>query len=259
MLELRWTGGDTEKLGVLAAELVQSRVDILVTPGVAVTRAARHATKNLPVIITAVPDPVGEGFVASLSRPGANVTRLSSVSPDLSGKRLEMLKETFPALSRTAVLWTAADEGGQVHATQAAAKTLGLQLQLLEARNRGDIENAFSEAKARAQAFVVLGSGILFEHRRLLIELAAKHRLPAIHEWREHAEAGGLLAYGGSVAAFTRRAVAYVDRILKGANPAELPVERATTFELVINLKTAKALGLTIPQSALGRADKVIE
>src|SRR5688572_25007033 len=176
MLELRWTEGKTERLGGLAAELVQSKVDILVAPGVAVTRAVTHQTKTIPVIITAIPDPVAEGFVTSLSWPGGNVTGLSAISPDLSGKRLEMLKEAFPALSRTAVLWTAADEGGQVRATQAAAKMLGLRLQLLEARDRHDIENAFSGAtKERTEAFVVLGSGILFEHRRLLIDLAAKY------------------------------------------------------------------------------------
>jgi putative ABC transport system substrate-binding protein len=258
VLELRWSGGDTEKLRGLAAELVQSKVDILVTPGVVVTRAAAHVTKTIPLVITAVPDPVGEGFVASLSRPGGNVTGLSTIAPDLSGKRLEMLKETIPALSQTAVLWTAADEGGQVYATQAAAKTLGLRVQLLEARNRVDIETAFSEAKARAQAFVVLGSGILFEHRTLLIDLAASHRRPVVYPHRGFVEPGGLMSYGPDFPDLFRRTAVYVDKILKGAKPADLPVEQPTKFELVINLKAAKQIGLTIPPSVLARADRVI-
>jgi putative ABC transport system substrate-binding protein len=246
-------------LGGLAAELVQSKVDILVAPGVAVTRAVTHQTKTIPVIITAIPDPVAEGFVTSLSRPGGNVTGLSAISPDLSGKRLEMLKEAFPALSRTAVLWTAADEGGQVRATQAAAKMLGLRLQLLEARDRHDIENAFSGAtKERTEAFVVLGSGILFEHRRLLIDLAAKYRRPVVYPHRGFVDPGGLMSYGPDFPDLFRRAAIYVDKILKGSKAADLPVEQPTKFEFAINLKTAKQIGLTIPPNVLARANRVI-
>jgi putative ABC transport system substrate-binding protein len=258
VLELRWTGGDTEKLRGLAAELVQAKVDILVTPGVAVTRAAAQATKTIPLVITAVPDPVGEGFVASLSHPAGNITGLSSISPDLSGKRLEMLKEAFPPLTRTLVLWTGADEGGQVHATQVAAKALGLRVQLFEARNRIDIENAFSGAKERVEAYVVLGSGILFENRRLLIDLAANNRRPVVYPHRGFVEPGGLMSYGPDFPDLFRRAAVYVDKILKGAKPASLPVEQPTKFELVINLKAAKQIGLSVPPAVLARADRVI-
>ena len=247
-VEYRWTDGKPERLSAVAAELVRLKVDVIVAPGSTVARAVKQAIAIIPIVITAIPDPVGEGFVASLSHPGGNITGLSNLSPDLSGKRLEILKEAFPKISRLAVLRTPEEEGGQMKATEDVAKSLGLKLQPFDARSPTDIETAFSMMpKRNIDAFVVLGSAILFEHRKLLAELAAKSRRPAMYPHVGFVEPGGLMSYGPDFSDLYRRAAIYVDKILKGRKPADLPVEQPMKFELVINLKTAKQIGLTVP------------
>jgi putative ABC transport system substrate-binding protein len=258
-IEYRWTEGKSDRLDNFAAELVGLKVDALVAPGVLAARAAKQATTTIPIVITAIPDPIGEGFIASLARPGGNLTGLSAVSSDLSGKRLEIFKEAYPKLSRLAVLSTPAEEGGQAKATEVAAKSLGLQAQVFEVRRRTDIEMAFSiMVQKRFDGFVVLGSGILFEHRKTLGELAVKNRRPAMYPHKAFTEPDGLMSYGPDFPDLFRRTVVYLDKIFKGAKPSELPVEQPAKFELVINLKAAKQIGLTIPPNVLVRADKVI-
>jgi putative ABC transport system substrate-binding protein len=259
-IELRWTEGRADRLGELAAELVRLKMDVIVAGGGVAARAAKQATGVIPIIVVAVNNPVGEGLVASLARPGGNVTGLSNVSPDLSGKRLETLKDAFPKVSRVAVLYTPAEEGGQVKATEVAAEALGLQIQPFEIRRSSDIETAFSTmVSGRAEALLVLGSSILFEHRTVLSKLPAKSRRPAMYPHIGFVDPGGLMSYGPNFPDLYRRAATYVDKILKGAKPGDLPVEQPTKFDLVINLKAAKQIGVTIPQSMLYRADKVIK
>jgi putative tryptophan/tyrosine transport system substrate-binding protein len=259
-VEYRWTDAKPERLSALAAELVRLKLDVLVAPGSTVARAVKQANATIPVVITAIPDPVREGFVASLAQPGGNFTGLSNLSPDLSGKRLEILKETFPKIFRLAVLRTPEEEGGQMKATAEVAKTLGLKLQLYDARSRTDIETAFSlMVKSNADALIVLGSAILFEHRVPLAELAVTSRRPAMYPHVGFVDPGGLMSYGPDFPDLYRRAAIYVDKILKGRKPADLPVEQPMKFELVINLKAAKRSGLTIPPSVLARAQKVIK
>jgi putative tryptophan/tyrosine transport system substrate-binding protein len=249
-----------ERLPGLAAELVRLKVDVIVAASPAATKAAKQATSTIPIVFTVSGDPVAEGFVASLARPGGNITGLATISPDLVGKHLEMLKGVAPMVSRVAVLQNPNTHRGVLRQAAGSARGLGVQLHILEARTPSEIETAFATMSSqRVDAILVLRDAVFRAQRTQITALAAKNRLPAVYGLREEAEAGGLIAYGASVPQLYRRAAAYVDKILKGAKPAELPVEQPTTFELVINLKTARALGLTIPPSLLQRADQVIE
>ena len=267
VIEHRWAADVLQQLPDLAAELVRSNVDIIVTQGTPAAQAAKRATSTIPIVMSIVGDPVGVGLIASLARPGGNITgsTVTVFGDGLNAKRLELLREVVPTATRVAVIVdpTAPGPGGAprgLNEAKAAARSLGLQPQILEVRAPADFEKAFEAAtKARAEALTVLASPILRFHRKPLVNLAAKHRLPAMYQSREFVEDGGLMAYGPRDADLFRRAAGYVDKILKGAKPAELPVEQPTRFEFVINLKTAKALGLKIPPSVLGRADHVIE
>jgi putative tryptophan/tyrosine transport system substrate-binding protein len=264
VIEYRDAEGKSDRFPALAAELIALKVDVLVAANSVAALPAKQATRTIPIVFTVVPDAVGSGLVTSLARPGGNVTGLSNLTP-LVGKRLELLKQAVPWLSRVGVLWQPGAYGERTEQemlkeAEVAARALGMRLQIVEARDPTDFDSAFSDmASARAGALTVLTSGMFFTERRRIVTLAAKNRLPAVYPWREAIDAGGLMSYGANIAALYRRAATYVDKILKGAKPADLPVEQPTKFELVINLKTAKALGLTIPQSVLGRADEVIQ
>jgi putative ABC transport system substrate-binding protein len=266
VIEDRDAEGKPERLPALAAELVALKVDVIVAPASTLAAlAAKQATRALPVVFIGTADPVTSGLVTSLARPGGNVTGLSNLAPELVGKWLELLKRAVPGVSRVAALWQPGalgerTEKGTLTRAEVAARGLGVRLQFVEARGPEDFDRAFSDMTgARAGALTVLTSSMFFGERRRLVDLAAKHRLPAVYQWREFVDAGGLMSYGPNRPDWYRRAATYVDKILKGAKPADLPVEQPTKFELVINLKTAKALGLTIPQSLLQRADQVIE
>jgi putative ABC transport system substrate-binding protein len=266
VIEDRSAEGKLERFPALAAELVALKVDVIVTAGgPPAALAAKQATRTLPIVFAAAADPVTDGLVTSLARPDRNVTGLSILAPELVGKRLEQLKQAVPGVSRVAVLWQPGALGQRTEkdtlkGAEVAARALGVRLQFVEARGPEDFDRAFSDmTRARAGALTVLTGAMFFGERRRLVDLAAKNRLPAVYPWREFVDAGGLMAYGPNVADLYRRAATYVDRILKGAKPADLPVEQPTKFELVINLKTAKALRLTIPQSLLRQADQVIE
>jgi ABC-type uncharacterized transport system substrate-binding protein len=249
-----------ERLPGLAADLVRLKVDVIVAASPAATKAAKQATSTIPIVFTVSGDPVAEGFVASLARPGGNITGLATISPDLVGKQLEMLKGVAPMVSRVAVLQNPNTHRGVLRQAEGSARGLGVQLQILDARTPSEIDTAFATMSSRrVDGILVLRDAVFRAQRTQITTLAAKNRLPAVYGLREEAEAGGLIAYGASVPQLYRRAAAYVDKILKGAKPADLPIEQPTTFELVINLKTAKALGLTIPPSLLQRADQVIE
>jgi putative ABC transport system substrate-binding protein len=261
-IEFRWAEGQYERLPGLAAELVRLNVTIIVAAGPNAIQAAKQATATIPIVMAAVGDPVAAGFVASLARPGGNITGVSNMLPDLVGKQLELLKEVLPTVSRVALLGNPANPANALLERQAqdAARTLGVRLQPLWARDLSEIDSAFTATKMeRADALIVLTDTMLINHRTRVIDHAGQRRLPAVFGVSQFVEAGGLLAYGPSFAAGYRRAAPYVDRILKGAKPADLPIEQPRKFELVINLKTAKALGLTIPPSLLQRADQVIE
>ena len=260
-LEERWAEGRLDRLPSAAAELVRLNVDAIVTASTPAVQAAQQATRTIPIVMTLVSDPVESGLIASLARPAGNVTGLSLMHPEISGKRLQLLKEIIPKVSRVAVLGNPSDPSNPplLRETKGAARALGVQLQLVEVRGPTEFDGAFSVmTRARAGALVVLPSAIFQNERRRIVDLAAKSRLPAVYAWREAVDAGGLMSYGASVLDIFRRAAVYVDKILKGAKPADLPVEQPTRFELVINMKTAKALGLTIPQSVLISADQVI-
>ena len=262
LIEYRWSEGRAERLPDLAAELVRLKVDLIVSPGTPGPVAAKHATNTIPIVMTTAGDPVGSGLVASLARPGGNVTGLSLLVPELGGKRLQLLKEVVPGISRVAVLWNAANPYPVLvwRETEVSARTLGVQLQSLEVRGPHDFERAFEAAtREGAEALIVLSSAFFVAERRRIVDLVTKSRLPAIFPYREDAEAGGLMSYGASIPDSYRRAAYYVDRILKGAKPNDLPVEQPVKFELVINLNTAKALGITIPPTLLILADKVIK
>ena len=254
-----------ERLPALAAELVALKVDVIVASGTLAALAAKQATRTLPIVFSPAGDPVGSGLVTSLARPGGNVTGLSAFAPELVGKRLELLKQAVPGVSRVAVLWQPGAFGERTEKdtlkrAEVAARDLSVPLQFVEARAPADFAKAFSDmSRERAGALAVLGSNMFVSERRRLVDLAAEKRLPAVYSARELVDAGGLMSYGANLADLNRRAATYVDRILKGTKPADLPVEQPTKFELIINLKTAKALGLTIPQSVLGRADEVIQ
>jgi putative tryptophan/tyrosine transport system substrate-binding protein len=262
ILEYWWSAGNVERLRENAAELVRHGVHVIVTQGAVATRAAQDMTRTIPIVMTGDTDPVGDGFVASLGRPGGNITGVTTLHRDLSGKRLELLKDMMPGMARVAVLYNPVEVSAvrQLRDTENAARVLGLQVQALEVRGRDDLEGAFAAARqGHAEGVTVLAGPGLSEHRARLVDLAAQHRLPTIYVQRAFVEAGGLMSYAASNRAMARRAAAYVDRILKGTTPADLPVEQPTTFELVLNLKTAKALGMTIPPSLLLLADEVIQ
>jgi putative ABC transport system substrate-binding protein len=257
--ELRYTQGSEDRLRELAADLVRRKVDVIVAPGGTAARVAKESTRSIPIVITAVADPVGEGLVSSLARPGGNVTGLSNLSPDLAGKRIEALKEAFPKISRLAILVAPSEEGGQLKTIENAAKALELQTRVFQVNSGSDIGGAFDAMpKQRHDAILVIGSGITFEHRKSIAAHLIKLRLPAMMPHVAFVEAGGLMSYGPSFADLYRRAAVYVDKILKGSKPAELPVEQPTKFDFIVNLKTAKQIGLTIPPSVLARADRVI-
>jgi putative ABC transport system substrate-binding protein len=258
-IEWRFADERADRLPGLAAELVRLKPDAIVTAGDAAIRAARQATTTIP-IVAGTDDLVGEGHVASLSRPGGNVTGVSILAPELNGKRLELLKEAVPSASRVVVLWDPATGTFHLPALETVARSLRVELKILQVRHVGDLEGAFKAARAwRAEAVNVLASPLLNAMRTLIIDQTARYRLPAIYQWDDSARIGGLMAYGPTLAGYWRLVMLQLDRVLKGARPADLPVQQPTKFELVIHLKTAKALGLTIPPSLLARADEVIE
>src|SRR5262245_16815915 len=265
LVEYRYVEGKGARNPSLVAELVQPEVDVLVVGGPGGIRAAKQATKTIPIVIVTQEDPVAAGYIDSLARPGGNITGLTRLTRELSGKRLELLTEVVPKISRVGVLWwgDAPNRGILVSGFkdyEAPARALQLQLQLLEVRGANDFEGAFrAAAKGRANALIIIRSPLHTRHQKQIADLAIKNRLPSMHETSDMVEAGGLASYAANDADQFRRAAYYVDRILKGAKPADLPVEQPTKFEFVINLKTAKQIGLTIPQSLLYRADKVIK
>jgi putative tryptophan/tyrosine transport system substrate-binding protein len=264
VIDYRYAEGRVDRLPDLAAELVRLKVDLIVaSAGTQAATAAKNATETIPIVMIYVRDPVGTGLIASLARPGGNVTGVSgSAGLELFAKQLELLKETVPKIRRVAILSNPDNAYHQlaIREVNVAARSLGVQLQLLEARGPNEFDGAFAAmAKERVGALLVLSDAIFGSHRTRLADLAARSRLPAAFGVRDDVEAGGLMSYGPSILDSYRQAATYVDRILRGAKPAELPVERPTKFELVINMKTAKALGLTIPQSVLLRADHVID
>jgi len=257
--EARWAQGRPERLPGLAAELVGLRVDVIVTGGGEAARAARQATATIPIVMATGSDPVKLGIVESLARPGGNVTGVNSISSQLMAKRVELLRELLPKISRVAILWDETPNARMsVQELEAAARTLGIVIHTVGVRGANDFARAFSEAGGD-RAVIVVASSFMFTERKRIADLALKHRLPTALGAREYVEVGGLFSYAVSYPDQFRRAAPYVDRILRGARPADLPVEQPTTFELVINLKTARALGLAIPPSLLRRADRVIE
>jgi putative ABC transport system substrate-binding protein len=262
VIEWRSGEGKEDRLPALAADLAGLKLDVIVTSGPRPTQAAKEATATIPIVMAQDPDPVGSGFVASLARPGGNITGLSTLAPEISGKRLELLKEIAPRISRVAVLGFSSQPGNAqlIKETEMAAGAFGLRLQYFDLLGPEDIVTAFRAAeKGRADAMLMLVPGpIVGAHRTKIAELAVKSRLPAIYHAPVYVEAGGLMSYGVSFVNLDRRAATYVDKILKGAKPADLPVEQPIKFELIINLKAAKQIGLTIPPNVLARADKVI-
>jgi putative ABC transport system substrate-binding protein len=262
VIEWRSGEGKRDRFPALAADLVRLKVDVIVTAGPLVTRAAKQATSTIPIVMAQDPDPVGNGFVASLARPGGNITGLSSLAPGLTGKQLELLKEIVPKLSRVAVFETSTRPGNAqtVREVELAAGAFGVQLQYLDVLSPKDIETAFQAAvteRADGALWFVTGS-IGNPHRKKIADLAVSSRLPVIYNLLDHVEAGGLMFYGVNTVDLDRRAATYVDKILKGTKPGDLPVEQPTKFELVINLKTAAQIGITMPQWLLMRADRVI-
>jgi putative tryptophan/tyrosine transport system substrate-binding protein len=262
VIEWRAAEGKRDRVSALADELVRLKVDVIVTGGATDTRAAKAATVTIPIVMTNDGDPVGSGFVASLARPGGNITGLSTLSPEISGKRLELLKEIVPKLSRVAVFGTSTSASNvrELKEVELAAGALGVKLQYLDVLASKDFETAFlAAAKQRSDAALMnVSGGIMGFQRKNVLELAVKNRLPVTYHRREYVEAGGLMSYGVNVLDLDRRAATYVDKILKGAKPADIPVEQPTKFEFIINLKAAKQIGLTIPPNVLARADKVI-
>jgi ABC-type uncharacterized transport system substrate-binding protein len=257
--EARWAQGRVDRLPGLAAELIRLRVDVIVTGGGEAARAVKQVTSTIPIVMGSGADPVRLGLVKSLARPGGNVTGVTSLSRELIAKRVELLKEFLPTVSRVAVLWDETPNSRlSVREMEAAAQPLGIDVHVIGVGGPKEFDRAFSAA-AKDRALIVVASPMLFIERKRIADLALKHRLPTVVGGREYAEAGGLFSYAVNYPALFRRAASYVDKILKGAKPADLPIEQPTTFELVINLKTAKALGLTIPPSLLQRADQVIE
>ena len=261
-IEYRWAGEREDRFPELASELVRLGVDAIVTWGTPAALAAKTATNTIPIVMAASGNPLGTGLIASLARPGGNITGSSSLNLELEGKRLQLLKEIVPKLSRVAVLWNPGNpvHGDLLDSTRAAAAPLAVELQLVPLQSLADLESAFAKIHtARPHALIVLSDNFFVLERKRIVDFTAKIRLPAVYSVSVFADVGGLMVYGVNYHALFRRAATYVDRILKGTKPADLPVEQATTFELIINLKTAKALALTIPPSLLQRADQLIE
>jgi ABC-type uncharacterized transport system substrate-binding protein len=261
-LELRSAEGQPERLPALAAELVHLKVDLIMAVPTIAVQAAKQASNTIPIVMGPIDDPVASGFVASLARPSGNITGLSLMSPEVSAKRLELLQEAVLGLSRVAVLWNSAHLSKVLEwrETQAAAEKLGVTLRSVEVQRRDDFDAAFAAmTEWSPNALIVVGDPLTITHRARIVEFAAKSRLPAMYSFRQFADEGGLMAYGPSFPALFRRVAAFVDKILKGVKPADLPVEQPTTFELVVNLKTAEALGLTLPPSVLFQANEVIK
>ena len=261
VIEWRSASGDYDKVAGLAADLVQNKVDVMVVDGTVGTRAAKRATSNIPIVMVLVGDPVGSGLVANLAHPGGNVTGLSLMIPDLTAKQLQLLKEAIPRLTRVSVLWNPDTPryAKVVEDLKAVAPSLSIELSFVAVRTPNEIGPAFSAvSRAHAQALYVIGDPLFFVHRTTLFKLASKARLPTMYGLRQYVDAGGLISYGANYEDLFRRSAAYVDKILKGAKPGDLPIEQPTKFEFAVNLKTAKALGLTIPESVLLQADEVI-
>ena len=262
VIEYRWAEGKYERFPALIAELAALNVDVIVTAGTPAALAVKRTTPSIPLVMAAVGDPIGVGLVASLARPGGNVTGLSAIAPELEGKRLELLREVVPKLSHIAVLWNPDNpfHAGSVKETRAAAQVLGIKAQLVSVRISEEFPAAFAAiVRERPGALLVLADRIFLHNRARIVDFGAKHRLPGVYPYRELVEAGGLMSFGPSYPGMHRRAAHYVDKILKGSKPADLPVEQPATFELIINLKAAKALGLTIQPSLLQRADELIQ
>jgi putative tryptophan/tyrosine transport system substrate-binding protein len=261
VIEWRYAEGKFDRLPALAAELVRLKVDVIVSAGPPLTRSAKQTTSTIPIVMGFDDDPVGSGFAVSLARPGGNITGLSTLAPEISGKQLELLREIVPKLSRVAVFGNATQPGipQALREINLAADAFGIQVQYLEVRGPKDIETTFRAAsKERADAILVVSAQVLFSQRKQILDLGVKSRLPAIYNRPEYVEEGGLVFYGVSYTDLFRRAATYVDKILKGAKPADLPIEQPKKFEFIINLKAAKQIGLTIPPNVLARADKVI-
>jgi len=262
LIEYRWAEGKYERFPALISELIASKVDVIVTAGTPATQAYQKARTSIPLVMVAVGDPVGTGIVASLSRPGGNITGLTSISPELERKRIELLREVIPKLSHIAVLWNPKNAFHAIEnkEVETAAAVLRMKVLYLGVEVQEQIGNAFAQIlKERPGALLVLADRVFLHNRALIMDFTAKHRLPGVYAYLELVEAGGLMSYGPNYADMHRRAATYVDKILKGAKPTELPVELPKNFELVINLKTARALGITVPQSILMRADRVIK
>ena len=262
LIEYRWAEGKYERFPALVAELIALKVDVIVTAGTPAALAVKKAAPSVPLVMAAVGDPIGVGLVASLARPGGNSTGLTAIAPELEGKRLELLREVVPKLSHIAVLWNPDNpfQADSLKETRAAAQVLGIKVQLLGVRTPEELPAAFAAIlRERPGALLVLADRIFLHNRVSIVDFEAKHRLPGVYAYRELVEAGGLMSFGPSYAGMHRRAAYYVDKILKGAKPGDLPVEQPTKFELVINLRAAKALGLTIPPSLRLRADEVIQ
>jgi len=261
IIEYRYADGNVDRLSQLAAELVRLKVDVIVTGGALTTRRVKEATSTIPIVMAQDANPVGSGLVTSLARPGGNITGLSFMSPEITGKRLEILKETVPGLSRVAVLTAERNTTDSETAQELddAAKALDVKLQILQGRNPNEIDRALSKmSKERVGAFVVITSPVLSENRERILNFAVKNRLPATYPNESWVESGGLMTYGTNLADLWRRATIYVDKILKGTKPADLPVEQPLKFDFLINLKTAKQIGLTIPPEVLARANRII-
>jgi putative ABC transport system substrate-binding protein len=263
VIEYRWAEGRPERLPDLAAELVRLKVDVIVTVAAAATRAVQHATRTIPIVMAGGSDPVGDGLVASLAHPGGNTTGTSNLTVELPGKRLELLKEAVPQRTHIAVLANPAaiEYASAMHNLTVAARALGLHLHVVELRRADELDAAFAAmTRAGADALLVVGEPLLLDSLRgRTVDLAAQHRLPAMYSWKELVVTGGLMSYGPSLPAMHRRVAVYVDKILKGAKPADLPVEQPTKFELVLNLKTAQALGIMFPPTLLIQADEVVQ
>src|SRR5262245_40676236 len=259
-IEYRFADGKVERLPDLAAELIRLKLDCIVTAGTPATHAAKQATSTIPIVMGNVDDPIAQGFAISLARPGGNITGMTDIASELAGKRLELLKEAVPKLSRVAVLWTPNPPGSpQWEESRKTGLELGLQIHSMEVRNATDLESAFSEAiKARSAGLTVVAAPLLGANQKRIADLAIKHRLPVMWPFRQYVEAGGLMVYGPFMPDLYRRAATLVDKILKGARPADLPIERPIKFELIMNLNNAKQIGLTIAPNLLARADKVI-
>jgi putative tryptophan/tyrosine transport system substrate-binding protein len=262
VIEWRSAEGKLDRLPALAAELVRLKVDVIVASGPVPTRVTKDATSTIPIVMAQVNDPVGNGFIASLARPGGNITGLSTLAPEISGKQLELLKEILPSLSRAAVFGTSTQPGNSqmLKEVELAAAALAVKLQYVDVLSPEDIESAFrATVKGRAHAvLMIVASSVVGDHRQKIVDLAVKSRLPAIYPFSSYVEAGGLMSYSVNITDLDRRAATFVDKILKGTKPADLPVEQPKKFEFIINLKAAKQIGLTIPPNVLARADKVI-